>query len=95
MDKQIQKLKNLVDKHLHQTKEEIYKKWGKSLQDSDNEIWFFRKYRGFIFWDEIAFIFQEDKVVDISISQYLLGFEYSTIFYYENATPEYKIMKNY
>lgn len=95
MDKQVRKLKTLVDKHPNQTKEQIAKKWKNPLKESDNEIWFFRKYRWFLFWDEVAFIFDEDKVIDITITEYVLGIELRNIFYYENQSPEYKVVNSF
>ena len=95
MDKQIQKLKKLVIKHLNQTKEQIYREWGKPLKDSDNEIWFFRKYHWLFFWDEVAFIFEEDKVIDITVTEYLLGIELRNIFFFEFQTPEYKVVNKF
>ena len=92
MDKQIRKLKTLVDKHLNQKKEQIAKEWKKPLKESDNEIWFFRKYRWFLFCDEVAFIFEEDRVIDIAVTEYILGIELRNIFYYENQSPEYKVI---
>ena len=95
MDKQIRKLKKIVSLHLHQTKEDIRKTWGKPSRRSDNEVWFYYRYRWIFFRDEVVFIFEEDIVVDVSITQYLLWIEYQHIFYYENETPEYKIIKNF
>ena len=95
MDKQIFKLKKLVEKYLHQTKDKISKDWKKPLKDSDDEIWFFRKYRWLIFQDKIAFIFEEDKVVDITITQYFLGIELRNIYFFEYQTPRYKVVNNY
>jgi len=95
MDKQIRKLKKLVGLHLRQNKEDITKIWGKPSAYSDNEVWFYSDYRWGIFRDEIAFIFEEDIVVDITITQYFLWIEYLYIFYYEHETPEYKIIKNF
>ncbi len=92
MDKQVRKLKILVDKHLNQPKEQISKEWKKPLKESNNEILFFRKYKWFLFWDEIAFIFDEDKVIDIAVTEYILGIEFCNIFYYENQSPEYKVI---
>lgn len=92
MDKQVRKLKKLVGKYLNQTKEQITKEWKNPLKESDKEILFFRKYRWFLFWDEVAFIFDEDKVIDIAVTEYILGIEFCNIFYYENQSPEYKVI---
>jgi len=93
MDKQIQKLKKLVDCFLYRSRENILKEWGKPLKHSDNEIWFYSQYRWLIFRDEITFIFQEDVVEDIMIAQYIFGKEYKNIFYYEGKDPEYKVIQ--
>jgi len=45
-----------------------------------------------IFCDEVTFIFEEEKVIDITITQYLLGIELCNIFYFENQSPEYKVV---
>lgn len=94
MDKQIRKLKKLVDRHLNQTKSQIVKEWKKPLKESDNEIWFFRKYRWFLFQDEVAFIFAEDKVIDIIITEYLLGIELRNIYFFQYQFPEYKVVNS-
>ena len=95
MDKQIRKLKKLVDKHLNQSKDQISKKWKNPLKNSDNEIWFFRKYHWLFFWDEVAFIFEEDKVVDITLTEYILGIELRNIYFFEFQNPQYKVVNNY
>ena len=95
MDKQVRKLKKLVGKYLNQTKEQITKEWKNPLKESDKEILFFRKYRWFLFWDEVAFIFDEDKVIDIAVTEYILGIEFCNIFYYENQSPEYKVVNSF
>ena len=46
-----------------------------------------------IFKDEIAFIFEENLVVDICITQYIFGLEYKNIFYYQYGNPQYKVFK--
>ena len=95
MDKQIRKLKKLVDKHLHQAKKQIAKEWKKPLKESVNEIWFFRKYRWFVVWDEVTFIFDEDKVIDIAVTEYLLGIELRNIYYFQYQIPEYKVVDSF
>lgn len=94
MDKQVQKLKKLIDNFLYSSKENILKEWGDPLKHSDNEIWFYNKYRWGIFKDEIGFIFEEDFVADITITQFIFWNEYQNIFYYEGQIPEYRIMKS-
>lgn len=93
MDEQIQKLKCLVGNFLHTSREDILKTWGNPLQHSDNDVWFYNKYRLGVFKDEITFIFEEDIVTDIMIAQYIFWKEYQNIFYYEGEDNEYKVMK--
>ncbi|KFF09778.1 hypothetical protein IW15_22230 [Chryseobacterium soli] len=96
MDKQIQKLKSLVDDYLHRSSTDVLKEWGKpvkTFKSSDNEIWFYSQYRWGIFKDEIAFILKKDCVADIMIGQYFFWKEYKNIFHYEGQTPEYKVIK--
>lgn len=95
MDKQIRKLKKIVDKHLNQTRKQIAKEWKNPLKDSNNEIWFFRKYQWLIFWDEVAFIFEEDKVIDITVTEYFLGVELRNIYFFQYQTPEYKVVNSF
>ena len=92
MDKQVRKLKKLVGKYLNQTKEQITKEWKKPLKESNNEILFFRKYKWVLFWDEVAFIFDEDKVIDIAVTEYILGIEFCNIFFFFYQSPEYKVI---
>ncbi len=91
MDKQTQKLKKLVGKHLHQSKDELIKTWKKPLKNSDEEIWFFSIYRWIIFQEEVIFIFEADYVIDIAISKYIFGVHYKSIYFFENSTPEYRV----
>lgn len=46
---------------------------------SDDFIWFYRSH-----------VFEEDVVVNISLTEYILGREYASTFYYEQAVPEFK-----
>ncbi|MCX8524618.1 hypothetical protein OF897_11905 [Chryseobacterium formosus] len=92
MDKNIVKLKKLVEKHLHQSKDEISSFFGQPLRKSDDFIWFFRVYKFNIFHEEIIFIFEEDKVVDIVLVIYFLWFKVKSIYYFENQNPEYKVL---
>lgn len=95
MDKQVRKLKNLVNKYLHKTRKHVVKDWKNPLKESDNDILFFRKHWRVLFWDEIAFIFEEDKVTDIVITEYLLGIELRCIYFYEYQSPEYKVVNSF
>ena len=93
MDKQIQKLRKLVHQHLNQTKTDLENKFGKPDKNSDKEIWFYHKYQCGIFKDEIAFIFEEDRVIDITLTEYIFWIEYRSIFYNKGENPEYKVIK--
>ena len=92
MDTQVRKLKKLVDQHLHKSQNQILLIFGRSKKNSDSEIWFFRQFRFSFFNDEIAFIFEEDKVVDICLTQYFLWQEVRNIYYMEGQDPEYKVV---
>lgn len=64
--------------------------FGIPSKKSDNEAWFYRKFRLSLFNDEIVFIFEEDVVVDICINKYFLWVEVKSIFYMQYQNPEYK-----
>lgn len=93
MDKQVQKLKKLIDEYLGLSREDIFKEWGLPLKSSDDEIWFYIRYRWPVFRDKTGFIFVEDEVVDIVITSYILWKEYKNVFFYEGEPPEYKVIK--
>ena len=67
----------------------------KPLKESDNVIWFFRKYKLLLFWDEIAFIFENDIIIDITITEYLLGIELRNIYFFQFQTPEYRVVNSF
>jgi len=95
MDKQIRKLKSLVDQYLHQDKDYVRKILGKPSKKSDDWIWSYNLYHWGVFRDEIAFIFEEEEVVDIVITRYFLWVEYLYIYYQEYAKPEYRVIKGF
>lgn len=90
MGKEIQKLKRLIDENLNKSKNQIRMIFGVPSKKSDNEVWFYRKFQISLFNDEIIFIFENDKVIDITICQYFLWLEIKNIYYFEAGTPEYK-----
>ena len=45
MDKQIQKLKQYLEKYLGKTKAQIHSDYGKSEIISDSNMWFYHQYR--------------------------------------------------
>lgn len=92
MDKQIQKLKKLIDENLYQSKDQVLKKLGNPQKRSDNEIWFYRKFSFSIFNDEISIIFEEDIVVDICLTRLFLWKEVKSIYYFEGQEPEFKVV---
>ncbi|TDX82563.1 hypothetical protein [Epilithonimonas xixisoli] len=91
MDKQIQKLALLVKMYLNESKEQLLEDLGSPNKYSNKHIWFYTNYRFLIFQDEIAFIFERDRVVDIVITEYVLWRKVSNIFFYEGQIPEYKV----
>ncbi len=91
MDKQIRKLRKLVTLYLHKSRGDLEKIYGKPDAKFDDEMWFYNRYRWGIFKDEIAFVFEDNYVVDISITEYIFRKEYRNIFYYEGQNPEYKV----
>ena len=92
MDKQVQKLKNLLDKNIHKSKNEILKVFGRPSRKSDSEVWFYRRFGLSLFSDEIVFIFEEDRVVEISLTQYFLLMERKNVYYFKGQNPEYKVV---
>lgn len=91
MDKQIRKLRKLVTLYLHKSRGDLEKIYGTPDIKFDDEMWFYNRYRWGIFKDEIAFVFEDNNIVDISITEYIFGEEYRNIFYYEGQNPEYKV----
>ena len=93
MDKQIQKLKQYLEKYLGKTKAQIHSDYGKPEIISDSNMWFYHQYRWLIFKDEICFFFTDDKVADITVTEYVFWIEYRNIFYNRGENPEYKVIK--
>ncbi len=90
MDKHIRKLKKLVGENLHNSRKEIINIFGLPSKKYDDDIWFYRRFRFSLLNEEIAFIFTEDQVVDIVLTQYFLWFEIKNVYYFEEQIPEYK-----
>lgn len=93
MTKDILKLKKLNDTFLHQSKSRILEEYGKPLKCSDDEVWYYSRHEWGILKDEIIFIFEENIVVDIVISQYFLWNCYQHVVYDKTKIPAYKITK--
>ena len=93
MNKKTQKLERLVEKYLNKPKQEIHHYFGEPQRNSDHEVSFYNHYKYGIFRNEIAFVFSEDKVVDIVITEYFLWIELYAIYYFEGQTPTYKVVK--
>ena len=91
MDKQIQKLKQYLEKYLGKTKAQIHSDYGKSEIISDNNTWFYNQYRWLIFKEEICFFFVNDTVEDIIITEYIFNKPLKNIFYSKGQAPEYII----
>lgn len=92
MDQQVRKLKRLINSYLYKSKNEILIAFGRPSRKSDSEVWFFRKFDLSLFNDEIVFIFEDEKVVDISISKYFLWKELKNVYYFEGKNPEFKVV---
>jgi len=90
MNKDVQKIKKLINENLSKSKNEIRIIFGTPSKKSDNEVWFYRKLNLSPFNYEMIFIFEDDVVIDISISKYFLWVEIKSIFYMEGQNPEYK-----
>lgn len=93
MDRQIQKLKLLVERYMYFSKADLLKTLGKPNKKSDDFTWFYIRRRWGVFKEERIFIFHQDKVVDICILQYIAGIEFRNMFYYENQDPEYRTIR--
>ena len=91
MDKQIQKLKQYLEKYLGKTKSQIHSDYGKPEIISDSNTWFYHQYHWFIFKDEICFFFTDDKVADITVTEFVFGIPLHNIFYNKGQVPEYII----
>lgn len=86
MDTQIHKIDDLVKKYQFKSKLFIIKYWGNPTKYSEREAWFYKRYRWGIFKDEISFIFDENRVVEIGVIKYFLWMNISNIFYSEVKT---------
>ncbi|WP_131431022.1 hypothetical protein [Chryseobacterium formosense] len=85
------KLKSIVESNLYLPREEIERKFGKPNTKSGEYISFFEEHSCFgLLKNEIGFIFDKNIAVDIFLTQYLIGIDCRTIFYYKNSFPEYK-----
>ena len=91
MDKQIQKLKQYLERYLGKTKAQIYSEYGKPETISDKNIWFYDRKKIFFFKDEICFFFTDDKVADITVTEFVFGIPLHNIFYNKGQVPEYII----
>jgi hypothetical protein len=91
MDRQIQKIKQYLEKYLGRNKSQIRSEFGKAKILSDKNMWFYDRYHWFIFKDEICFFFTDDKVEDITITEYIFGKPLYNIIYNKGQVPEYKI----
>lgn len=72
MNKDIRKIKKLINEYLGKSKNEIRIIFGKPSKKSDNGVWFYRRFNLSLFNDEILFIFEENVVIDIATSKYFL-----------------------
>jgi hypothetical protein len=95
MNKYLEKLELYADCYLYISRQQLLKELGEPDVGSHHKIWFYDRYRFFGFFkDEIAFIINEEKVINIVITEYILWKEVRYLFYYEIKIPEYKKPKN-
>ena len=90
LNQDVKKFQQLIKENLGKTKNEIKTIFGKASKKSDNEFWSYRKFRFSPFNHELIFIFENDRVIDISTNKYFLWIEVKSIFYMEFQNPEYK-----
>ncbi|GEM_PF-722364 len=92
MDQQIRKLQGYLDLYLGKSSEYILQELG--LPDShfeNNKIWFYKKKSKIIFKDDIIFFLKDEKVVEIAITEYIMGIAVRNIFYNQKGYPKFKI----
>ena len=94
MDQQIQKLQSYLKEYLGKTEGDILRKLGEPLRFSGSNILFYYVSRKIIWKDEIAFIIENGKVTDITISEYVLGFAMRNIFYQNNGSNRGYLVSN-
>lgn len=92
MDPKIQRLRRLLDRFLNKSKNDVRTILGSPSKRSDTEVWFYSQYRMLVYKDEMAFVFEEERVVDIMVTEYFLWMEINNIFYYEGQDPEFRVM---
>lgn len=90
MNRQIEKLQRYLNEYLGKEDCHIFEKLGTPIECYDNVFVYERYYKVF-FRDEIVFYIKEERVVDISITEYFLWIGLRNIFYYKGKKPEYKI----
>lgn len=93
MDKKTSKIDHLVKNYLNQSKQAIRQAFGQPNKKSDNEVWIYNRYRYGIFKEEISFLFEDDKVNDVVLTEYLFCIEMYAIYYYSSLKPPYRIVK--
>ena len=93
MSKQIKKLEKLVKQHLHKTRNRIIQDFGDPNKDSNDEIWFYYRCNWLIYKEEIGFIFEDDMVIDIILSESVFGRDIRNTYFFEGQNPEYKVIR--
>ena len=89
----LQRLDYLVKNYLNKNEEDVIREFGKPDKISDREVLFYSKNSYVIFKEEIVFFIENKKVIDIAITEYILGKAVRNIFYLKDEIPEYKILK--
>ncbi|MDV4044815.1 hypothetical protein CMT37_18545 [Elizabethkingia anophelis] len=92
--KTVDKLRCLVKEYLHCSIEELSAEWGTPGAGSDmynNSIWIYHKRRLLFFHDEIAFIIEKEKVVDIALTECFLWMDLRSVFYFKGQENEYRV----
>lgn len=69
------------------------REFGNPDKISNREVLFYSKKSYIIFKEEIIFFIKNKKVIDIAITEYILGKAVWNIFYLKDEIPEYKISK--
>jgi len=94
MDSKIQKIKFLVDHYLYSNINDVIQSWGEPV-DSDDRIVFYEYKKYLVLKDEICFILKDQKIVDIVITNYILGIAIRNTFYNEYEEPRFRTTSLY
>lgn len=95
MDQKIREIDSLVRAYLHKSKKEVKIMYGIPTDKSEEDIWYYLRYKHLIFKKEVVFIFEKERVIDIIIFEYVFWILVRDIFFNENHSPRYEIVKHY